>query len=120
MRGDYTLPTSEVTMPTIVLALASALVKKGMDFVRYVANRQWNGALTQAGAWVIGVAVIALLAHADVVSHFAIQGFALANANGASQVLLGLALGSGGSILADFNAALDTNEKTTPPSLLDV
>lgn len=105
-------------MPALLLALAASLVTKSTDFVRFVKAKDISSVVTQIIGWAAGIGVSFLLAAQNITEHVAFQGVSLAHANGAALVLLGLGIGSGGSILSDIIKALDTPNPTTPPKLI--
>lgn len=104
-------------MPALLLALLAATITKVTDFVRFAKAKDVWSVVTQLVAWGAGIGGAFLLVHQNLVSHMTVQGFAVDRANGAALVLLGLMLGSGGSIVSDFLKAVDTPNPTTPPRL---
>jgi uncharacterized membrane protein len=103
-----------------LLAFVAILVKKVVDFIRYVkaGDRQsrW-AALTQVAAWVAGIAVVMLAAHTAWAHTTVIMGVKLAATGIADQIWLGLQAGSVASLVADVIAAHDNTRSSQVPSL---
>lgn len=105
--------------PTIVLAgfvglLATAA--KVIDFLRYLVDWQVSRgkAITQALAWLGGIAVVFLYAASDFGDTVDLGGILLSDVNGSTKVIVGVAIGSLASLAKDF-AARDRD--TVPPLL---
>jgi hypothetical protein len=98
-------------------AVLAALALKVTDFLKYLTNRHWNSAITQGTVWLAGVLVVFLGASADLTAGIEVFGSALGDIDAASLLLLGLGLGSTGSVAYDFKAALDNSDTAITPSL---
>jgi hypothetical protein len=106
-------------MDTFVAAAGLlALIKKFVDFSKYVTNRDWNGALTQIYVWGAGIIAVFLYANTDWAHSIAFGGLTLADMNAGSLVALGLALGSGGSLTTDFIKSRDSSDSAAMPALI--
>lgn len=86
-----------------VLAML-ALVKKLIDFFKYATNKDTNGMLTTGLSWVAGIAAVLLYSKSDFASGIDIGGN-LANMNIYSLIAIGLSVGSGAGLAADFLSA---------------
>lgn len=105
-------------MEVFSLAALVALVTKFTSLTKYLSGRDWNGVLTQAYTWAAGVVAAVLAAHASAMSGVAVNGVTLGSLDGASQVLLGLALGSLGSLAYDYKKAKDNTDSAAEPKLV--
>lgn len=106
-------------MDTFVPAVAMfALIKKVLDFFKYLTNQDWNGAITQIAVWASGIVVVWLYAQTDWAETFSFAGFTLASMNGASLVALGIGLGSSASVATDFIKARDNTDSAAMPPLI--
>ncbi len=85
-------------VPVLVLL---ATVKKVVDFVAFVRDRNFQPVVTQILAWAAGVALVALAAHTSWADGIVWGDIALARMGFASQVLAGIALGSTASLAHD-------------------
>jgi hypothetical protein len=101
-----------------LLALVALFVKKATDWLKYLTNRDWNGALTQAVAWGISVASLFLAAESELFETFGVNDVNFGDLNGAGIVLVGLALGSGASGFTDWLKARDNTDSARMPSLI--
>jgi hypothetical protein len=81
-----------------------ALVKKVIDFTKYLTNRDINGIVTTASAWLAGVVAVVLYAQTDFASQIDIGG-SLAKMNAYSLIAIGLSVGSGAGLAADYLSA---------------
>lgn len=105
--------------PTVVLAgLVGmlAVAAKVVDALRYALDwpRSKSKLLTQLVAWVGATAVVFLYAASDLGTTVDIDGLSLADVNGWTKVLVGLAVGSLASIVTDFA----TRERDDVPPLV--
>lgn len=80
------------------------LVKKALDFVRYVANGDANGSITQILGWLLGIAAAYLAQWADWVT----------DTDTGSTILWGVVLGSAASVIHDFFKAIAKAWTTGP------
>ncbi len=101
------------------VALFVAAIFATQNLLRYLKAKDWNGVIGILIALVSGVAVVALAANADVTSglHLITNGPALGNLDGASQVLLGYAVGSSGTVLSDVVSAVDNSRSSAKPPI---
>lgn len=92
-------------VPTLVLA---ALVKKCVDTVRLAQDRKWRQVGIQVAAWAFAVGLVMLAAHSDYAPDVLVGSRTLEALGWASQVLVGLALGSTASVIHDVVSAPST------------
>lgn len=105
-------------MEVFTAATLAALVVKITSVLKYLSAGQFREALTQVVPWVAGILVAIVAANADVASGIVIWGdMALGQLDGWSQVLAGVALGSGGSLVYDFKKAVDNSDTAAEPPL---
>ena len=106
-------------MSIVVLA---TLVWQVIDFLRELTNWRTNksAVITQASAWVGGVLIMLIGAHAAVTQHLTFPGMdrPLGSLDGASIILAGLLASSLASSLVDVKQALDTTDSAVKPALL--
>ena len=99
----------------------TALVWKVIDFLRMLTNfkTQKSGLLTQATAWIGGVVLVIIAAHASVTSGLVLPGAdeSLRTIDFASQVLLGLLIASLASGVVDIKQAIDGTDSASKPSM---
>jgi uncharacterized membrane protein len=94
-----------------IIALA-ALVKKVVDFLKFITNRDVNGIVTQLVAWAAGVLALLLAAQTDWADGIKIGDMSLATLNFWSLLFVGLSVSSFGSVAGyDIPRKLD---RTTP------
>lgn len=100
--------------------LLTALVWQVIDFLRDLANlsTERSSVVTQATAWIGGVIVVVLAAHAELFDSFTVNGITLTNLDGASQVFLGLCVASLASSAVDLKQAFDGSDSSKVPPLL--
>lgn len=84
-------------MQITVILLLIVLAKKVLDFIKYAANGDINGAVTQFVAWAVGVATVYLSSAANVQD---------LDADAWQRVLWGMYLGSGASVATDTIKAI--------------
>lgn len=106
-------------METVVFA---TLVLKVVDFLRQVFNFRSNvsAIATQAAAWIGGVILVVLGAHASATEAIVLPGVnqTLGALDGASQVLVGLLVASLASTIVDVKQAIDGSDSAAKPPLL--
>lgn len=107
----------EAAVPLIGL---SSLVVTVVNFLRYLINRDVNGAGTIGVAWAGGAGVAFLAAHANVAQSVEFAGVNLAQANWASQLLYGLVIASTGSFAVNVKQAIDRSDSATVPKFVHV
>jgi len=95
-----------------------ALVKKVIDFLKYVTNRDLNGVLTTAGAWIGGIVVIVLFAQSNFAEGIKIGDTTLAAINFASLVVVGMSIGSGAGLANDWISAKEPKDDPARLKLL--
>lgn len=102
--------------------LFATLLWQVIDFLRELTNlrTQKSAVLTQLTAWVGGVVMVALAAHATVARGLVPPGFTqqLGKLDFGSTVLIGLAVSSFASSLVDVKQAIDSKDSSTKPPLL--
>jgi hypothetical protein len=94
----------------VELALLAALAKKVVDFVRQLRGRDTSAVLTQLFAWLAGIAVVFIGANVDVASAIEIANVSLDQMGLFTQTIIGLVVGSLGSIANDLQP-----RKVAPP-----
>jgi len=105
-------------MEVFTAATLSAFLVKITSVLKYVSGGQFREAVTQVIPWVAGIVVILVAAQADVAENIAVWGqTALSDLDTWSQVLAGLALGSGASFAYDFKKAVDGTDSAGEPPL---
>jgi hypothetical protein len=101
----------------------SVLVWKVIDFLRMLFNitAQKSAIITQATAWIGGVVLVILAAHAQVAGGLILPGAdePLRTLDFGSQVLLGLLVASFASATVDVKQAIDRSDSAVKPGLLD-
>lgn len=100
------------------VALLAAFAKKLVDFVRQLRGRDTNAILTQLLAWAAGVAVVFIGANVDVGAGVEIANQSLDQLSLWSQVVLGVVVGSLGSVGKDALKALDRHQTEATPKLV--
>lgn len=100
------------------LLVAVALIWKLVDFAKALRVRDIDAIGTQLSVWIAGVVVTFLLAATDFASGITIGDLNLDALNWASLLLLGLSIGSTGSVAYDFKRALDSSDSAAQPSLV--
>jgi cytochrome c biogenesis protein CcdA len=100
------------------VALLAAFAKKLVDFVRQLRGKDTSAVLTQLLAWAAGVAVVFIGAHVDVGSAVEIANHTLDQLSVWSQVVLGVVVGSLGSVGKDALKALDNTQTEKAPKLV--
>lgn len=103
-------------METITATFLVALVWKIVDTIKFAVNRN-KAALTQILAWFVAIGVAFLAANAEVASSIQVGGQALSTLSGWSLVLVGLGMGSAGSVLVDMKRSIDSSDSASTPSL---
>lgn len=102
--------------------LFASLIWQVIDFLRELANLkiERSAVVTQLAAWVGGIALIALAAHAQVTAALVLPGIdlPLGKLDGSSIVLVGMLAASLASTGVDVKQAIDSNDTSRKPSLL--
>lgn len=109
------MPTTSFT----AIALFVAALYAAQNLLRYARAADWNGVLGILVAAAAGIGTVALGAHSDATAalHFVQGGPALGVLDGGSQILLGIAVGSAGTVLADLRSAFDNNDTAAKPPI---
>jgi len=106
----------------MTVVVFGALVWKVIDFLRLLFNftAQKSAIITQATAWIGGVVLVIVAAHASVSSTLVLPGAdePLKYIDFASQVLLGLLIASFASTVVDLKQAFDGSDTAVKPPLL--
>lgn len=105
-------------MEALTLASLIALGMRIVSFLKFIRAKDWNSVATQAAAWVAGVVVVFIAAEADIVQNLKVAGFALADINDWSKVLLGMMFLSLGSTAYQLTKALDNSQSAEEPALV--
>lgn len=94
------------------LAAIAAATDKIMSMLKSASNREWKGPLTQLLVWVVATVVVIISSHAALTEGLGIPGvgLALGALDWPSQVLLGVVVGSSGSLAYDFKKAIDNTD----------
>lgn len=101
------------------IALLAAFAKKLVDFVRQLRGKDTNAVLTQLLAWLAGVAVVFIGSHVDVAAGVEIANQSLDQLSLWSQIVLGVVVGSLGSVGKDALKAVDRFQTEASPKLTD-
>lgn len=105
-------------MEFVPMLAALALAWKIVDWLKQLRVRDWNAVVTQTAVWGAGVLVVFLLAHSDFASGITVGDLNLDALNGWSLALVGLNIGSLGSVAYDYKRALDSSDSAAQPSLV--
>lgn len=101
-----------------VLAMA-AITLKALDFIRYLRAGDTNGVITQLASWIISIVLVVLVANTAWASGIAVGDQNLDAINIWSLLFVGLAVGSGASVIKDIGyKALDNTNSAAIPTLL--
>lgn len=107
-------------MEFVPIIVIGALLKKAVDFLKYLLAKDWNGVVTQLVVWLVGIGLTWLLSASDFANGVEIGGLDLGNLNTASIVLVGLSLSSTASFLGqDLIKALDNTQSAATPNLVE-
>jgi hypothetical protein len=105
-------------MDFVPLLVMTALVKKGVDFVKYVANRDVNAVVTQIVAWGMGIALAFIAANSAWAESILINGIPLSVLSGWSLAFVGVNIASLAGFGWDTIKALDGSNSAVIPDLL--
>lgn len=100
------------------LILLGALAKKVVDFVRQLRGKDTSAIATQLLAWLAGVAVVYLSAHVDFAGAVQIANMSLDQMGLWTQTILGVVVGSVGSVGKDLLKSLDNSQSEATPKLI--
>lgn len=105
--------------PFAAIGLLVAALYAFQNLARYLKAGDVNGSVGIILAAATGIGAVALAAHSDVTSalHLITNGPALGNLDGGSQILLGISVGSAGTVLADVRNALDNSGSAVKPPI---
>jgi len=102
------------------VAIVAAVVKKTVDFVGQVSQKDTNAVAKQVIAWVTGVGGAFLLQHSDFATQIqATSVLTLADASWGTVVLFGLGIASTASAGNDLLAAVDPTRSSAAPPVID-
>jgi hypothetical protein len=105
-------------MEVFTAATLLALVTKFTGVVKYLSNREWRAVATQVLSWVVATAAVMIAAQADVAENLTTWGnIALSDLDFWSQVLAGIAVGSGASVIYDYEKVFDNTNTAVEPRL---
>lgn len=106
----------------MTVALFASLIWQVIDWLREVTNLKANrsSVVTQLLAWIAGIALIAVAAHAAVTETLVLPGLAqpLGDLDAGSTVLVGLLAASLASSAVDVKQAIDTSDSSKKPPLI--
>lgn len=105
-------------MDFVPLLVMSALVKKLVDFVKYITANDWNAVVTQIVAWIAGIALAFVGADSDWAQNIIINGLPLSNLNNWSLVFVGVNVASLAGFGWDTLKAIDGSNSAAVPHLL--
>lgn len=99
--------------------LLIALVFTTINWLRYLAGRDWNGVITQLCVWAGGVAAVFLFGSSDF-GDATIPGTSITfeSANGWSLLFIGLTIGSAASAFTEVVKAVDQTRTSAKPKLI--
>lgn len=107
-------------MEAISLISLVALMKKVVDTLKFITNKNASAFVTQLCAWAIGVGIVWLSTLADITERISIFGTTFNNMNFGSIVLGGMIFASTASVIYDYQAARDNTDSAVTPPLLPV
>lgn len=108
-------------MPAMTVALFLALIWQVVDFAKELTTpASRKGAITQATAWGVGIAGVALGAHAALTADVVIPGTTLPMhaLDAGSVVFAGLLVASAASSVVDLKQAIDSSDSAAKPPLV--
>lgn len=105
-------------MGGVELATMAAVAKKFVDFVRHLRGRDVSAVLTQLLAWVSGAVVVYLAANVDFASSIEFANVQLDQMSLFTQTVLGVLVGSVGSVVKDGLKAVDNSQTEAAPALV--
>lgn len=106
--------------PVTAIALLVAALYAAQNLLRFLKAKDWNGTVGILIAAITGIGVVVLAAHSDATAalHLIDKGPALGNLDGGSQILLGISVGSAGTVLADLRKAIDNTGSAEKPPIV--
>lgn len=106
----------------MTVVIFGALVWKVVDFMRLLFNITTNRSaiITQATAWIGGIVLVVIAAHAGVAKLLVLPGTdsALGTLDFASQILAGLLIASFASTVVDIKQAIDNGDSSAMPPMV--
>lgn len=105
-------------MGGVELATMAAVAKKFVDFIRQLRGRDVSAVLTQLLAWASGIVVVYLAAHVDFASAIEFANVQLDQMGLFTQTVLGVLVGSVGSVVKDGLKAVDNTQTEATPALV--
>lgn len=109
------MPTDLTNVAT--LAGIVFLVLKFTSVLKYASASHWREVVTQLIVWAAGIIAIVLYANSDIGRGIVVAGGKLGDFDGASLVIIGLALGSTASVARDTIKGLDNSDSAAEPPL---
>jgi hypothetical protein len=100
------------------LLLLGALAKKIVDFLRQLRGKDTSAVVTQLVAWLSGMAVVFLAANVDFAGAIEVANMSLDQMSLWTQSILGLVVGSVGSVAKDVLKAVDNTQTEASPELI--
>lgn len=105
-------------MEFVPLVVLTALIKKIVDTIKYLAAGDVNAVVTQIVAWLAGIAVAFLGAKSDWANSIQVGDVALSTLNNWSVALIGINLASTAGLTWDAIKAVDGSNSAVVPTLL--
>lgn len=105
-------------MDFVPLLVMAALVKKAVDFVKYLTAGDVNAVATQLVAWAMGILLAFLAANSDWSESILVNGTALSALNGWSLVFVGVNIASLAGFGWDAIKAVDASNSAIVPDLM--
>lgn len=106
-------------MEFVPVAAMALLVFTIINFIRFLVNGDKNGIVTTLSVWLAGVVVVLLVAQTDFADGIIIADQPMSDYNFASLLFLGLTIASVGVFANEIRGALDNNDSTTKPHMVD-
>lgn len=100
------------------LAALGTLVFTFVNFLTYLRSKNWNGVLTQAIAWVAGIAGVFIAAHTQFADQIKFGAQMLSSMAWPTQLFLGLIATSILSTVNEVKKAIDNNDSAQKAQLL--
>lgn len=101
-------------VPLLLLATVFAVI----NFLKYLAARDWNAVITQVIVWVGGFVVVWVAAQTTLFGNFAFNLVPLKLLKTADLIFIGFNIGSGGTFANELKKAFDRSDTATTPMLL--